>query len=74
MAVLDREREVIVIRVVYDGPPEAGKTHGVPVRLIIIGSQAGRRGMEAQGPDGPQGSSRFSLRVYDPFAVNFKNF
>ncbi|MEY4580371.1 MAG: hypothetical protein RL701_5074 [Pseudomonadota bacterium] len=26
MAVLDREREVIVIRVVYDGPPEAGKT------------------------------------------------
>ncbi len=26
MAVLDREKEVIVIRVVYDGPPEAGKT------------------------------------------------
>ena len=26
MAFLDREREVIVIRVVYDGPPEAGKT------------------------------------------------
>ncbi len=26
MAVLDREREVVVIRVVYDGPPEAGKT------------------------------------------------
>lgn len=26
MAFLDRERNVIVIRVVYDGPPEAGKT------------------------------------------------
>jgi len=26
VAVLDRERDVIVIRVVYDGPPEAGKT------------------------------------------------
>lgn len=26
MAILDRERNVIVIRVVYDGPPEAGKT------------------------------------------------
>jgi signal recognition particle receptor subunit beta len=26
VAVLDREREVVVIRVVYDGPPEAGKT------------------------------------------------
>jgi signal recognition particle receptor subunit beta len=26
VAFLDREREVIVIRVVYDGPPEAGKT------------------------------------------------
>jgi signal recognition particle receptor subunit beta len=26
VAILDREREVIVIRVVYDGPPESGKT------------------------------------------------
>ena len=26
MALLDRDRNVIVIRVVYDGPPEAGKT------------------------------------------------
>ncbi|MET0386935.1 MAG: hypothetical protein ABW321_13295, partial [Polyangiales bacterium] len=26
MAVLDRERDVIVLRIVYDGPPEAGKT------------------------------------------------
>lgn len=43
MAVLDREREVIVIRVVYDGPPEAGKT-------TSLQALAGSLGQTLQSP------------------------
>ena len=39
MAVLDREREVIVIRVVYDGPPEAGKTTSLRALAGSLGQQ-----------------------------------
>jgi signal recognition particle receptor subunit beta len=39
VAVLDRERDVIVIRVVYDGPPEAGKTTSLRALAGSLGQQ-----------------------------------
>jgi signal recognition particle receptor subunit beta len=39
VAVLDREREVIVIRVAYDGPPEAGKTTSLKALAGSLGQK-----------------------------------
>jgi len=39
VAILDRERNVIVIRVVYDGPPEAGKTTSLRALAGSLGRQ-----------------------------------
>ncbi|MET0386282.1 MAG: GTPase domain-containing protein [Polyangiales bacterium] len=39
MAILNREREMIVIRVVYDGPPEAGKTTSLRALAGSLGQQ-----------------------------------
>ncbi len=49
MAILDAERNAVVIRIVYDGPPEAGKTTSLTAlsaslaRPMISPAQAGER-------------------------------
>jgi signal recognition particle receptor subunit beta len=52
VAYLDREREVIVIRVVYDGPPEAGKT-------TSLRALAGSLGQRLESPAEEYGRTLF---------------
>lgn len=49
MALIDSEASEIVIRLVYDGPPEAGKTTSL---RALAGSLAQKTYTPAEGPDG----------------------